>query len=57
MIAARQLAAYDRVLQRWQPVALERHFREAEGPSIAQIAALMPLAGDSQVVLPRPNGR
>jgi predicted transcriptional regulator len=32
-------AAYDRVLERRRAVALARHFREAEGLSIAQIAA------------------
>ena len=31
-------AAYDRVLERRRAVALARHFREAEGLSIAQIA-------------------
>lgn len=31
-------AACDRVLDRWRAVALARHFREAEGNSIAQIA-------------------
>lgn len=30
--------AYDRVLERRRAVALARHFREAEGLSIAQIA-------------------
>jgi hypothetical protein len=39
MTAGRQLAGYDRVLQRRQAVALARHFREANGLSIAQIAA------------------
>ena len=39
MTAGRQLAGYDRVLQRRQAVALARHFREADGLSIAQIAA------------------
>src|SRR5437763_15675486 len=33
-----RLAAYDRVLERRRAVALARHFREAEGLSIAQIA-------------------
>jgi DNA-binding NarL/FixJ family response regulator len=31
-------AAYDRVLERRRAVALARHFREAEGLSVAQIA-------------------
>ncbi len=31
-------AAYDRVSERRRAVALARHFREAEGLSIAQIA-------------------
>ena len=31
-------AAYDRVLERRRTVALARHFREAEGLSIAEIA-------------------
>ena len=39
MTAGRQLAGHDRVLQRRQAVAPARHFREAEGLSIAQIAA------------------
>ena len=39
MTAGRQLAGYDRVLQHRQAVALARHFREADGLSIAQIAA------------------
>lgn len=30
--------AYDRVLERRRAVALARHFREAEGLSVAQIA-------------------
>src|SRR5205823_2345189 len=33
-----RLAAYDRLLERRRAVALARHFREAEGLSIAQIA-------------------
>jgi hypothetical protein len=38
MATGRRSAAYDRVLERQRAVALARHFREAEGLSIAQIA-------------------
>lgn len=37
-MASDGLAAYDRVVERRRAVALARHFREAEGLSIAQIA-------------------
>ncbi|MGN6168802.1 MAG: hypothetical protein ACTHQQ_11625 [Solirubrobacteraceae bacterium] len=36
--SATSTAAYDRVIERRRAVALARHFREAEGLSIAQIA-------------------
>jgi hypothetical protein len=39
MTSGRCSAAYDRVLERRRAVALVRHFREAEGLSVAQIAA------------------
>jgi AraC-like DNA-binding protein len=39
MTSGRPWAAYDRVLERRRAVMLARHFREAEGLSIAQIAA------------------
>jgi predicted transcriptional regulator len=38
MATARPSAAYDRVLERRRAVALARHYRDAEGLSIAQIA-------------------
>ena len=38
MASSRLSAAYDRVVERRRAVALARHFREAEGLSIAQIA-------------------
>jgi len=38
MFGRRTSGAYDRVLERRRAVALARHFREAEGLSIAQIA-------------------
>jgi hypothetical protein len=38
MTSARPSAAYDRVVERRRAVALARHFREAEGLSIVQIA-------------------
>jgi DNA-binding NarL/FixJ family response regulator len=38
MTSRRPAAAYDRVVERRRAVALARHFREAEGLSIAQIA-------------------
>ena len=38
MASGRPSAAYDRVVERRRAVALARHFREAEGLSIAQIA-------------------
>ena len=38
VVAARPAAGYDRVLERRRAVALSRHYREAEGLSIAQIA-------------------
>jgi AraC-like DNA-binding protein len=38
MTSAEHAAAYDRVIERRRAVALARHFREAEGLSIAQIA-------------------
>jgi hypothetical protein len=37
-MASRAAGAYDRVVERRRAVALARHFREAEGLSIAQIA-------------------
>ena len=47
----------DRVAERRRAVALARHFREAEGLSIAQIdRPSRPLAGDRQGVLLRPTG-
>jgi hypothetical protein len=39
MSSRRPAAAYDRVSERRRAVALARHFREAEGLSIVQIAA------------------
>src|SRR4030081_2171260 len=38
MASGRSRAAYERVAERPRAVALARHYREAEGPSIAQIA-------------------
>ena len=38
MASGRPSAAYDRVVERRRAVALARHFREAEGLSVAQIA-------------------
>jgi hypothetical protein len=38
MASGRPSAAYDRVVERRRAVALARHFRDAEGLSIAQIA-------------------
>jgi hypothetical protein len=38
MASDRRLPGYDRVLERRRAVALARHFREAEGLSIGQIA-------------------
>ena len=38
MSSGRPAAAYDRVSERRRAVALARHFREAEGLSITQIA-------------------
>lgn len=44
--------AYDRVSERRRAVVLARHFREAEGLSIAQIARPAgSLSGDGQGVL------
>jgi predicted transcriptional regulator len=37
-MSSERCVAYDRVLERRRAVALARHFREAEGLSIAQIA-------------------
>jgi DNA-binding NarL/FixJ family response regulator len=37
-MARESSTAYDRVIERRRAVALARHFREAEGLSIAQIA-------------------
>ena len=39
MASDRPSPAYDRVNERRRAIALARHFREAEGFSIAQIAA------------------
>jgi Helix-turn-helix domain len=38
MASGRRSAAYDRIVERRRAAALARHFREAEGLSIAQIA-------------------
>jgi len=38
MVSRRLASSYDRALERRRAVALARHFREAEGLSIAQIA-------------------
>jgi hypothetical protein len=37
MVSSRPSAAYERVVERQRAVAVARHFREAEGLSIAQI--------------------
>src|SRR5436305_15218843 len=50
-------ARYDRVLERRRAVALARHFREAEGLSIAQIAERLDRSpARVQALLLRPHG-
>jgi AraC-like DNA-binding protein len=44
MSSGQPAAAYDRVLERRRAAALARHFREAEGLSIAQIAERLGLS-------------
>ena len=51
------LPASDRVTERRRAVALARHYREAEGLSIAQIAHRLGRRRDGQGVLLRPDRR